>query len=135
MPGHCRYLFRMSKSRTLNLEKVYQWEREFAREREWEQYHSPKNLVMGLASEVGELVEIFQWLTPGEARDIMGSKAEAVSHEIADVLYYVTRLADVLGIDLESAFWEKMAVNEKKYPVELSRGRAKKYDELKKGDK
>lgn len=108
--------------------------RDFAQVRDWEQFHSPKNLVMALSSEVGELVELFQWLTPEESHTMMQDerRARAVEAEMADVFSYLLRLADVLGVDLESALNKKIDSNESRYPVELSRGRAVKYDALEK---
>ena len=106
--------------------------RGFVKERDWEQYHTPKNLAMALAGEVGELVEIFQWLTPEESVQI-GSTTESrtkVGDELADVMIYVLRLADVLEIDLLAALWAKMQKNAAKYPVDLARGSAKKYTQL-----
>lgn len=104
----------------------------FAVEREWEQFHNPKNLVMALTGEVGELTEIFQWLTAAQAAEIMSAPARAdrVREEIADVFGYVLRLADVLAIDLEDVLRAKIAVNDVKYPVEKARGSAAKYTEL-----
>lgn len=77
-------------------------------------------------------MEIFQWLSPAESKSVMTNpaKAKAVSHELADVFYYLLRIADVLGVDLEAAFWEKMKHNQAKYPVKLAKGNARKYDEL-----
>jgi len=93
--------------------------REFAAERDWEQFHSPKNLVMALAGEVGELTAIFQWLTPDESADIMAQAASAtrVREEMADVFAYLLRLSDVLGVDLEAALADKIVKNAVKYPV------------------
>ncbi|HEX9033191.1 MAG TPA: nucleotide pyrophosphohydrolase [Streptosporangiaceae bacterium] len=93
--------------------------REFAAERDWEQFHTPKNLVMALTGEVGELTEIFQWLTPEESAAVLAdpARATAVRDEVADVLAYLLRLADVLGVDLEQALTEKMVKNAIKYPV------------------
>jgi NTP pyrophosphatase (non-canonical NTP hydrolase) len=93
--------------------------REFAAERDWEQFHSPKNLVMALAGEVGELTAIFQWLTPDESADIMAKAASAtrVREEMADVFAYLLRLSDVLGMDLEAALADKIVKNAVKYPV------------------
>lgn len=106
--------------------------RTFADERDWNQFHTPKNLAMALTAEAGELLEIFQWLTPEEARDVMrdARTAESVRHELADVLAYLVRLADVLEVDLLSALSDKIEVNEVKYPVESARGRALKHDRL-----
>jgi NTP pyrophosphatase (non-canonical NTP hydrolase) len=98
--------------------------REFTAERAWEQFHTPKNLVMALTGEVGELNEIFQWLSPQQSADVMTDPAQAtaVRDELADVLAYLLRLADVLGVDLESALTDKIAKNARKYPVETSLG-------------
>src|SRR5262249_55524108 len=106
--------------------------RQFVRERDWEQFHSPKNLILALVGEVGELAEIFQWLSPDEAAEIMedASSASRVREELADVLIYLVRLADVLDVDLLGSCAEKLWVNEARYPVERSRGSAKKHSEL-----
>ena len=104
--------------------------RTFAEVREWEQFHSPKNLVMALSVEASELLEHFQWLSPRQSASLDPSKLEEVSQEIGDVLIYLTRLADVLGIDPVDAAFRKMRMNEVKYPVEKSRGIALKYNEL-----
>lgn len=106
--------------------------RRFAQERDWDQFHTPKNLVMALSGEVGELNELFQWLTPEQSRTLMDNpaKAEAVRDELADVLSYCLRLADQLGVDLEAALVAKMAKNASKYPVHLAKGSAAKYTEL-----
>jgi NTP pyrophosphatase (non-canonical NTP hydrolase) len=104
--------------------------RDFAAERDWEQFHSPKNLVMALAGEVGELVEIFQWLTPDESARVMTDAAGRVREEMADVLAYLLRLADVLDVDLEAALAEKIVKNATKYPVQTARSVATKYTDL-----
>lgn len=91
--------------------------RTFAQERDWEQFHTPKNLAMALAGEVGELVEIFQWLTPEESAAVMaGERAGDVEDELADVLIYVARLADVLDVDLASVATAKVDRNEDRFP-------------------
>ena len=92
--------------------------RVFARARDWEQYHTPKNLAMALAGEAGELVACFQWLTPDESGQIMNDpgKAADVESELANVLSYLIRLADVLGVDLAAAVRNKIQVNEKRFP-------------------
>jgi len=97
--------------------------RQFVAERDWEQFHSPKNLVMALTGEVGELTEIFQWLTQEESAAVMADegRATAVRDELADVFAYLIRLADVLDVDLERAFTEKMTKNARKYPVKPDR--------------
>ena len=106
--------------------------RQFATERDWGKYHTPKNLVMALTGEVGELNELFQWLTPEESAAVMADekRAERVRHELADVLAYLLRLADVLHVDLDEALREKVEVNATHYPVEAAMGSARKYTEL-----
>jgi dCTP diphosphatase len=97
----------------------------FARARDWEQFHTPKNLAMALAGEVGELIEIFQWLTADESERVMdGPRAEDVEDELADVFIYLLRMADVLGVDLAEATRAKLERNEDRYPVPHVRGRA-----------
>lgn len=105
---------------------------DFAAEREWEQFHTAKNLAMALAGETGELLEIFQWLTPDESGAVRGDpqKASQVREEMADVFAYLLRMADVLGIDLEQALLEKIEVNGRKYPADRARGWADKYTQL-----
>jgi NTP pyrophosphatase (non-canonical NTP hydrolase) len=104
----------------------------FARERDWERFHSPKNLAMALAAEAGELLELFQWLTEDESREAARdpASARAVRDEIADVLVYLVRLAAVLEVDLDEALRSKLASNAAKYRVALARGTAKKYSRL-----
>jgi NTP pyrophosphatase (non-canonical NTP hydrolase) len=102
----------------------------FADERDWDQFHNPKNLAMALASEAGELIEHFQWLTLDEAANLSPATREEVALECADVLLFLLRLADKLGIDLSAAAERKLELNAKKYPVEKSRGKATKYDKL-----
>jgi dCTP diphosphatase len=106
--------------------------RDFISERDWERFHTPKNLVMALAGEVGELVAIFQWLDPEESELAMAdrSRTEQVRDEMADVFAYLLRLADVLGVDLEDALAAKMIKNAQKYPIEAARGKARKYTDL-----
>ena len=120
------------RSSSVTLDDFRQRLRTFATERDWHQFHTPKNLVMALSGEVGELVEPFQWLTPEQSSRIMDdpAAAEQVWHEMADVLAYLVRLADVLDVDLAAALDEKMSLNAAKYPVELARGNARKYDAL-----
>lgn len=102
----------------------------FAEERDWDQFHNPKNLAMAVAGEVGELVEHFQWLTPEQAANLAPEVREEVALEAADVLLFLLRLCDKLDIDLAAAAERKLALNAKKYPVAASRGRATKYDKL-----
>jgi dCTP diphosphatase len=104
--------------------------RTFAAEREWDQFHSPKNLAMALSVEASELLEHFQWKSETESAQPTADELKAISHEAADVLLYLIRIADKLGIDLVAAAKEKMVLNAQKYPVEKARGSSKKYDEI-----
>jgi NTP pyrophosphatase (non-canonical NTP hydrolase) len=103
--------------------------RRFAAARDWDQFHSPKNLAMALIAEAAELVEHFQWLTEAQSAALAPEKRAAVAEELADVLVYTVRLADKLGIDLLAAAAGKMDRNEAKYPAARVRGSARKYDE------
>ena len=102
----------------------------FVAERDWDQFHNPKNLAMALAAEAGELLEHFQWLTPAQASDLPAGTRDEVALECADVLLYLLRLTDKLGIDLATAAEKKLALNALKYPVEKARGKMTKYDKL-----
>jgi NTP pyrophosphatase (non-canonical NTP hydrolase) len=104
--------------------------REFADARDWAQFHSPKNLAMALSVEVGELLENFQWLTEEQSRRPAPEVHAAASEEIADVLLYLIRLCDQLGIDPIAAANRKLVANAAKYPVEKARGTSRKYTEL-----
>ncbi|OJZ17874.1 MAG: nucleotide pyrophosphohydrolase [Thiobacillus sp. 65-29] len=104
--------------------------RAFAEARAWERYHTPKNLAIALAVEAAELLEPFQWLTPEESAALDTTQREAVRQEIADVLIYLTRLADLLDIDLLEAAADKLALNARKYPVEKAHGNALKYTDF-----
>ena len=97
----------------------------FARERDWEQFHSPKNLAMALAGEAGELLEHFQWLTEQQSAELSIEKKRQVAHELADILNYLVRLAERLDIDLIAAAEEKIAINAARYPAEKVRGDAR----------
>lgn len=99
----------------------------FAKERDWDVFHSPKNLSMAVAAEAGELLEPFLWLTEEQSRNLPPSDRSAVAEELADVLIYAVRLADVLDIDLLEAAGNKLATNAAKYPVDKARGNARKY--------
>ena len=105
----------------------------FARERDWEQFHAPKNLSMALAAEAGELMEHFLWTTPGESQAVARepAKRRKIEDELADVVIYALEFANVAGMDVAAAIERKMAENAKKYPIEKSRGRSDKYTELK----
>jgi NTP pyrophosphatase (non-canonical NTP hydrolase) len=101
----------------------------FARERDWEQFHSPKNLAMALAGECGELLEHFQWLTEAQSARLDADKKGAVGQEMADILIYLIRLAERLDLDLIAAAEDKIALNERRYPVVKVRGDARRADE------
>ena len=101
----------------------------FADQRDWNQFHSPKNLAMALIVEAGELAEHFQWLTQKESFSLPDDKLGDVGEELADIFVYLVRLADQLDIDLPAAVDRKIELNEQKYPADLVRGSAKKYNE------
>ena len=103
--------------------------RTFAEARDWDQFHSPKNLSMALMVEVAELMEHFQWLTEAQSFALAADNKTAVSEELADILLYLIRLADKLGVDLQQAALHKLEKNALKYPVEQARGSAKKYSD------
>jgi NTP pyrophosphatase (non-canonical NTP hydrolase) len=113
-----------------SLDVLRQRIREFAEVRAWERYHTPKNLVMALAVEASELLEPFQWLTAEQSQQLSAAQHEAVRQEIADVLIYLTRLADLLDIDLLDAAADKLAINANKYPIEKAHGNARKYSDF-----
>jgi dCTP diphosphatase len=104
----------------------------FVRERDWEQFHSPKNLSMALAAEAGELMEHFLWATPAQSNSVAADpkKRREIADELADVVIYALEFANITGIDVAAAIEAKMAANAKKYPVEKARGRSEKYNEL-----
>ena len=103
--------------------------RSFARERDWDQFHSPKNLSMALIAEAAELLEHFQWATEEQSYALGPDKLQEVKHEIADVFIYLIRLSDRLNIDLLDAAREKLDLNKKKYPADKVRGDARKYSD------
>jgi NTP pyrophosphatase (non-canonical NTP hydrolase) len=111
------------------LEALTERLRGFVRERDWEQFHSPKNLAMAMIVEAAELVEHFQWMTEQESREIATEKREQVAQEIADTFIYLLRMADVLGVDLIDAAHAKMDLNAQKYPAEKVRGSNARYTE------
>src|SRR5450631_2900165 len=114
----------------MELENLREKLREFAAARDWEQFHSPKNLAMALSVEAGELLETFQWLTEAQSRALAPEALAATSDEVADVLLYLIRLCDQLGIDPIAAANRKLLANAKKYPADKARGNSKKYTEL-----
>ena len=114
-----------------DLQDIRDTVRTFVAERDWDQFHTPKNLACALSVEVAELLEHFQWLQTGQRDELGDAKLEQVRHEMADVMVYLVRIADKLDVDLGAAVTEKMALNRAKYPADLVRGDARKYDEYK----
>ena len=112
-----------------SLEQIKTRLHEFAAERDWDQFHSPKNLSMALIVEAAELVEHFQWLTEEQSQALPPDKLAKVEQEIADIQIYLIRLADKLGVDMEKAVNAKIELNEKKYPADKVRGSAAKYSD------
>ncbi len=104
--------------------------KQFIEDRDWSQFHSPKNLAMALAAEVGELLEHFQWLSEEQSYSLPPEELEAVAMELADIQIYLANLSGQLGIALGPAVARKMVLNAKKYPVEKARGRSTKYTRL-----
>jgi NTP pyrophosphatase (non-canonical NTP hydrolase) len=106
-------------SKTIDLDKIKKEIKKFVKERDWEKFNSPKNLTMALAVEASELLEIFQWLNEKESLNIKNNpkKFQDVKDEIADIFVYIIRIADVLDIDIDKAFYEKMKKNKSKYPI------------------
>ena len=117
-----------------DFEQIKQRLRHFSAVRDWDQFHSPKNLAMALIVEAAELVEHFQWLSEEQSADLPADKLAAVAQEIADIQIFLVRLADKLDIDIDAAVAAKMAANEQKYPPEKARGNALKYTEFDDGD-
>lgn len=103
---------------------------EFSKDRDWEQFHSPKNLIMALTSEVGELSDIFQWISEEQSKleNIKPKDLEKAKEELADVFLYTLRIADKLGINLKEEANKKIEINDKKYPIDLSKGNSIKYN-------
>ena len=116
----------------MDIEQIQKKLQSFVDDRDWDQFHSPKNIVMALSGEVGELVEIFQWLTKEQSEQIKNSdkKKISVAEEVADISIYLLRLCDKLDIDISAAIEDKIEKNEKKYPIERSKGISTKYDEI-----
>jgi dCTP diphosphatase len=117
-------------TKVTDLESLRDQLRAFSAARDWDPFHSPKNLAMALAAESGELLEVFQWLTEAQSRSLDPVAQAAASEEIADVLLYLVRLSDTLGIDPIAAAQRKLLANAVKYPVDKARGNSKKYTEL-----
>ena len=112
-----------------SLDNLTQRLRNFANKRDWDQFHSPKNLSMALIAEAAELIEHFQWLTQEQSDNLPADKLKEVEHELADILNYVIRISDKLGIDLIEAANRKIDLNAEKYPVDAVKGSSKKYTE------
>lgn len=113
------------------IEDVQNNVKQFVEEREWQPYQSPKNIVMALSGEVGELIEHFQWLTQAESSSLTDEQKSDVKDEVADVFIYLARLADILDIDLIGAAEQKIQKNARKYPIDKARGNQTKYTKLK----
>jgi dCTP diphosphatase len=120
----------MSDGGLRSIEQLRDALRDFAAERDWDQFHSPKNLAMALMVEAGELLEHFQWLSEPASRELSVAKHGDVSAELADVFIYLVRLADKLDIDLMQVAQAKMALNARRYPADAFRGSSRKYSEL-----
>ena len=119
----------------MSIEKITQLLRQFAKDRDWDQFHSPKNLVMALSVEASELLEHFQWLTEEQSAALEGKKRHEVAEEMVDVFLYLLRMADKLEIDLLDAASKKIEKNALKYPAEKVKGSSKKYTEYNQDDK
>ena len=115
----------------MDLEKIKTTLRKFTEERDWEQFHNPKNLATALSVEASELLEIFQWSNDGGLNEINDpKKREEIEKEIADIFNYLVKLVDILDIDLEKVALDKIKENAKKYPIETSKGKSVKYTDF-----
>lgn len=115
----------------MDIKRLQQDLQEFADERDWNQFHSPKNLSMALIAEAAELVEHFQWISEVESTQLSKVKLGEVGEELADILLYLVRLSDRLGVDLEAVAYQKIEINRQKYPAEKVKGSSLKYTEYK----
>lgn len=113
----------------ITLEQLKRQLRQFAIDRDWDQFHSPKNLSMALIAEAAELVEHFQWLTEEQSGNLASAKLDEIALELADIQIYLVRLADKLQLDLMDAVEKKLDLNARKYPADQVRGSSKKYTE------
>ena len=113
----------------MNISEIQNQLKKFAIERDWEQFHTPKNLAMALSVEASELVEKFQWLNVEESNSPDQRQIEEINSEVADIAMYLLRFCSVLGIDLEKVIESKLERNAEKYPVNLSKGNAQKYNQ------
>lgn len=114
----------------MNIENINNKINKFSEDRDWDQFHSPKNLVMALSGEVGELNEIFQWLTEEQSSNLASDTKKHTEEEVADIAIYLLRLCTKLNINIEDAIVSKLENNELKYPIHKAKGNAKKYNEL-----
>ena len=115
----------------MNIDEIQKRLDKFAKDRDWEQFHNPKNLAMALSVEVAELVEIFQWSNSGGLDEIKDEKIrKKIEEEIADIFIYLIKISGKLNLDLMKIIYEKIEKNEQKYPVGKSRGSSKKYSDL-----
>jgi dCTP diphosphatase len=132
LPDAANGIFSLMQDATTTVAALRERVLAFARERDWEQFHSPKNLSMALAAEAGELMEHFLWTESGASHDAARdpAKREKIADEIADVVIYALEFANISGIDLAGAIDAKLTKNAAKYPVEKARGNAKKYTDL-----
>tara|TARA_Y100000996_G_scaffold414870_1_gene407144 strand:- start:2150 stop:2500 length:351 start_codon:yes stop_codon:yes gene_type:complete len=112
----------------MDIEKIKNIINKFAEDRNWDQFHTPKNLSMALSVEASELVEIFQWLNDEESKNLDEKNLQSVREELADILIYLIRISHKLEIDLKESILEKIKINEIKYPIELSKDNAIKYN-------
>lgn len=115
---------------TASIQEIVEALRQFAAERDWDQFHSPKNLSIALAVEASELLECFQWMTEEQSKALSTDELQGISEEMADVFLFLLRLADKLDVDLLEASWLKLELNRKKYPIDKSRGNSTKYTKL-----
>ena len=116
-------------TKNMNVQELQATLAQFAKDRDWDQFHSPKNLAMALSVECSELLEIFQWLSQDQSLDLPEDKRKQVEEEIADIAIYLLRFSDKVGVDLAAAVDSKLEANAVKYPADLVRGKAKKYNE------
>jgi dCTP diphosphatase len=115
---------------TDEIQRLQQAIEKFARDRDWEQFHTPKNLAMAMSVEAAEVVEIFQWLTDEQSKSLSQEKVADLADELADTYIFLLKIAAHYGIDINQAASDKIRKNELKYPVEKARGNSKKYTEL-----
>jgi len=113
----------------MDINKIQDKLSKFASDRDWEQFHTPKNLAMALSVEASELVEVFQWLTPEESSSPNDKQMIAIKSELADVAIYLLRMCSILNINLSDVVEDKIKLNSEKYPINLSKGNAKKYNQ------